>query len=103
MREKLRTAVDGFYDAVRECDNRNVTVWDPDAPPAAVAPEHFANFLDQPVPEAPPPQAMPVHAVKVDLGSGKTLAAIMGAVRFLGEMRAAGEIVPAYSQYRRTR
>ena len=91
VREKLRAAVDGFYDTVRDWDNRNVTAWDPDAPSPAVAPENFADLLDQPVPDSPPPAAMPVHAVKVDLGSGKTLAAIMGAVRFLGEMRAAGD------------
>lgn len=93
VREKLRDAVAGFYDATRAW-NANQVATPPEfapEPDALIGAGDWDALLDQPAPESPAPLPVPVHAIKVDVGSGKTLATILGAIRMLGEMRAAGD------------
>ena len=70
VREQLRPAVAGFFNEVRTAGLRSSEGEDP-----------------QPDGEALPP----VHAIKTDVGSGKTLATYAEAMRLLVEMRATGD------------
>ncbi len=105
VRDQLRVAVGGFFDAVREYDaikrgKPALASLDPNGERGA--PDDW-DFLDQPAPESPPPLVPPVHALRVDVGSGKTLASIREAIRLLAEIRrvrddrAAGFSIPTHA------
>ncbi len=81
VRERLRAAEEAFFNAVREWDARQ----------GAAAALAMPNQGTQPTGPAEQ-MVMPIHAIRVDLGSGKTLTAIQQAIRRLAEMRAAGDM-----------
>jgi len=93
VRERLRGAVAGFFDEVRTWGSKAmgpppVFVPDPDTP----SPDDWGDVFDAPVEATPPTGPHPVHAVKTDVGSGKTIASLTEAIRLLAEMRAAGDL-----------
>ena len=96
VREQLRKAMAGFFDEVRAWSSHETGL-----PPSLVADAglssdpmdaaDWAEVFDAPLPDAPSARTPPVHAIKTDVGSGKTLAAYSEAIRLLTEMRAAGD------------
>ena len=94
VRRQLRGAVGKFFDEVRDWTASKSGLppeftRDLDAPP--MSEDDWGSFLDEPVPESPPPRTVPVRAIRTDVGSGKTVTAISEAIRLLAEMRAAGD------------
>ena len=91
VRDKLRTAVAGFFDDTRAFHAAAA------APPPVFEPEpnaeplDWGDVLDAPAPASADPLPMPVHAIRVDVGSGKTLTAYAKSIQLLVEMRAAGD------------
>ncbi len=94
VRERLRGAVTRFFDEVRAWNDRGGLppefVPDPDAPPMSEA--KWGDWFDKPVPPSAPSATLPVHAIRTDVGSGKTVTALTEAVRLLSEMRVAGDL-----------
>lgn len=88
VRERLRTAVTGFFDATRTWAAQS-DISPSDAGTAQT--DAGAAGSNQPTLDSPPRTSMPVHAIRVDVGSGKSLTALQEAIRLLTEMRAAGD------------
>ncbi len=91
VRKQLQGAISRFFNDVREFEAQgralpgeekmvrtDLLSWDEDVP-------------ELPEPETTPALAMPVHAIRVDVGAGKSFSAIQEAIRLLREMRAVGD------------
>lgn len=91
VREHLRAAVAGFFDGVRAYDAAQRAL-PPLVTPSPDAAEYVGQVCPKPAPPSPPPAPIPVYAIRVDVGAGKTLAAMLETIRLLAEMRAAGDM-----------
>ncbi len=91
VRDKLQKAVISFFDETRIYHER-VTRLPPLAEPSDGVPADWAEIFDMPAQPSAPPAIVPVHAVKTDVGTGKTVTTIAEAIRLLVEMRAAGDM-----------
>ncbi len=91
VRERLRSAVGEFFDATRDY-HEAISAPPPLAEPDTGDAPSWGDILDAPASASAPAAVLPVHAIKTDVGSGKTRATLAEARRLLVEMRAAGDM-----------
>lgn len=92
VRERLGKAVNGFFNATRDYHAAARALPPAGGPNPDAEPLDWGEVLSAP-PTLPdrPAAVMPVHAIKTDVGSGKTRATLAEAMRLLMEMRADGD------------